>query len=172
MDPNFNLHNGVSRMLVHMRNKDGKITKNKNVNPDIYISDDISYLESRKNISVILHSNMNGDIKASTLKLMLERAKTLFPDHKYTVIGHHDNSLESYKPILRQFSVEDGRTEDRTCKVVLEQIKNSSLVMGPHTGLMYPALGYGCQVWCEESKTLSHNFCLDFPSNRPLYIRT
>lgn len=157
----FYLNNGVSRFF--------KLMDMPNAYPvDIYMN--IKRDEHPKYVSIVVKGGVNGFISKNTLETMILRTKSFYENPQFIFIGHFNNDISKYQDLQKKYNILDLRTDDRTGSVVMKQIQSSLIVMGPHTGLMYPALGLGCQVWCENSINLDHNFSLDFPSNRALFF--
>lgn len=130
----------------------------------------ISPLPSREFVSIVPSGNINGSMGVRNMELLLRRARLFYPALEFQVIGH-PYSLSPYLALFDRFNVKDRRTEDRTCHVIMEQLRRSALLIAPHTGPIFPALAMGLRVWCEQSKRLDHDYLCDFPANRPMWIR-
>jgi hypothetical protein len=167
IEPNMLLHNGVTRFINPMCKYSNISYAQSEVNIDI----NIKAYSSQPYISIIASGNMNGTLSPAILARMTERAKIFYPNKEFIFIGHFQNDLNIYSGLIKQYNIKDARTTDKTCKVIIEQIRYSSLVLGVHTGPIFPALAMGLPVWCEHSKRIPDDFCLDFPSNRPLFFR-
>jgi len=162
----FVKHNGVTRFYEWML-RHSKIESQYN---EVNIEMNIKPFDCRPFISLAVYGNKNGPMSKDVMAKMLIRAKAFYPNHQFRIIGHFQSDVELYANLMKDYQIKDERPTDRTCDVVMNQIRSSSLVLGVHTGLLYPSLGLGIPVWCERSKNPNHDFCLDFPSNRPFFF--
>lgn len=164
-EPSFLINNGVSRFYNYMRN--GEV--NTPYTRPMIIDMNIKQYDNPRYISIILYGNVNGTLTLSFLGKAINRAKNIYPSLPIRILGHKQADLTPYRTIIDDFKIEDHRTEDRTCKVIIEQLQDTKLLITPHTGPIFPALGMGMQVWCQKSKREDRydDFLLDFENNRP-----
>jgi len=120
-------------------------------------------------ISIVPVGNINGAIGVKTLEAMLARSRILFPNYPYRLIGHC-YPIEQYKSLIDQYHVADERTDDRTCHVVMAQLRKSALLICPHTGPTFAAIGLNVPVYCERSKNRNHDYLLDLGPGRVTFF--
>jgi hypothetical protein len=166
LDPYDNTYkfNGVTRFLRFM-------TDNKEILSCGKILLNVSQYLNNNTISICANGNVNGLLSKDIFRKMLERSKLFYPNSNIQFIGHFSiNIEENYNDLILEYNIRDNRTHDRTGHFIIEQLRKSSLVIGVHTGPLFPALGLGVPVWCENSKNLYHNYLLDFPNNKPFFF--
>lgn len=153
------LHNGVSRFLRFMGrdSSDTRIEMNVGANPQ------------PRFVSIIPSGNMNRSIGIKTLETMLDRAKQFYPNHEYQLIGHRTD-VARYADLLKKHGVRDAFTEDRSGHAIIDQLRNSALLMSVHTGPCFAALGLGIRLWCERSINPLHDYLLDIPNGCPFWF--
>jgi hypothetical protein len=157
--------NGVTRYLKFMTDDKKTLSSGKILlNIDRHKTD-------KKIVSICANGNVNGLISKNVLEKMLERSTVFYPDSQIQFIGHFGADVNNhFQDLILKYNIKDDRTHDRTCDVIMDQLRHTSLLISVHTGLVFPALGLNIPVWCENSKNLQHNYLLDFPNNRPLFF--
>lgn len=165
INPGENIYNfnGITRCLRFMTDNKQTLCYNKNLL-------NISPYLNNNTISICADGNVNGQISTQIFKKMLERSKYFYPNCDIQFIGHFNKDISLYDSLISEYHIKDNRTRDTTVNTIMEQLRRSSLIMGVHTGPLFPALLMGIPVWCENSKDLSHNYLLDFPNNKPFFF--
>lgn len=157
-DPkDWSKHNGVSRFL-HLMGLNLPIES-------VNIEFNHAKADKQDKILITTHGNKNGNIDKDLLRDMILKACKKYQGCSLEFVGQKDNKLTEFSDI----KIKDSRTDDRTCQVIMEQIRHARLVIGPHNGIMYIPLGLGVEVWCQNSKNEAHNHCLEFANNKPAW---